>query len=99
MALLTLGTGTTSSLAALAWNPQSSVANIALIAANILSQSNPTHPISPGAFAANGRLHFPGRQGFLLLRPGDWVAYDHFGWPIVVSSESIADGSSSWVHS
>lgn len=99
MALKTLGTVATTSLSALNWNPQSSIADIAQIAANILSQGNPAHPISPGAFAGNGRLHFPGRQGFLLLRPGDWVAYDHFGWPIVVSSESIADGSSSWAHS
>jgi hypothetical protein len=96
MALGTLGTNANNSLASLVWNPMSTVDDVSLIAAHILGQSNPTHPIAPGAFSKAGRLHFPGRFGFVLLKPGDVVAYDHFGWPIFVSSESIADGSSSW---
>lgn len=96
MALGTLGTNANNSLASLVWNPMSAAADVASIAAHILSQSNPAHPIAPGAFSVAGRLHFPGRFGFVLLKPGDVVAYDHFGWPIFVSSESIADGSSSW---
>lgn len=97
MATTLLGTGTTTSLVSLAWNPASAVADVAAIAAHILGQGNPAHPISPGAFSKAGRLHFPGRQGFLLLKPGDVVAYDHYGWPICVSNESIAEASSSWV--
>jgi hypothetical protein len=97
MATTLLGTGTTTSLVSLAWNPASLPADVATIAAHILGQTNPAHPISPGAFSKAGRLHFPGRQGFLLLQPGDVVAYDHFGWPIVVSNQSIAEGSTSWV--
>lgn len=99
MATGTLGTAATTSLISLVWNPMSSVADVATIAANIKSQGNPTHPISPGAFSKSGRIAFPGRRGFILLQPGDYVAYDHFGWPIVVSNQSIAEGSSSWVHS
>lgn len=98
MATGTLGTAATTSLVSInGWNPMTAVADIAAIAANIKGQANPTHPISPGAFSASGRLHFPGRQGFLLLQPGDYIAYDNFGWPIVVSAQSIAGGSS-WSH-
>lgn len=97
MATTLLGTGTTTSLVSLAFSPANAVADLATIAAHILSQGNPAHPISPGAYSKSGRLHFPGRQGFVLLRPGDVVAYDHFGWPIFVSAESIAEASSSWV--
>ena len=96
MATGTLGTNANTSLVSITWNPMTPVADIATIAAHILGQANPAHPIAPGAFSASGRLHFPGRQGFVLLRPGDVIAYDHFGWPVFVSSESIADASSSW---
>lgn len=98
MALGTLGTAATTSLVSLVWNPMSLVADVAAIAANIKSQGNPTHPIAPGAFSKSGRLSFPGRRGFILLSPGDYVAYDNFGWPIVVSNQSITSGSS-WSHS
>jgi hypothetical protein len=97
MATTLLGTGTTTSLVSLAWNPASAVADVATIAAHIKGQANPSHPISPGAFSKSGRLHFPGRLGFVCLKPGDVVAYDHYGWPIFVSTESIAEASSSWV--
>lgn len=98
MAIITLGTAATTSLNALVWNPMSSVADVASIAANIKGQSNPTHPIAPGAFSKSGRLAFPGRRGFILLQPGDYIGYDNFGWPVVVSNQSIASGSS-WSHS
>ena len=100
MALSTLGTNATSSLTALNWNPMSAVADTAAIAGAILGQPSmgSFQAISPGAFTKSGRLHFPGRAGFLLLKPGDYVAVDSFGWPIVVSSQSIASGSTSWTH-
>lgn len=99
MALKTLGTNATTTLQALVWNPMAAQADIAAIAANIKSQGNPTHPISPGAFSNSGRIAFPGRRGFMLLQTGDYVAYDSFGWPIVVSNQSIAAGGTSWTHS
>lgn len=98
MATVTLGTAATSSLVALNWNPMSSVADVATIAAGILGQSATAfHGISPGAFSKSGRLKFPGREGFVLLKPGDYIAYDNFGWPVIVSAQTIASGSS-WVH-
>jgi len=87
MALNTFGTSATSTLSAMQWTRQPNMANVALIAANILDDDNPKHPIVPGAFAFNGRLYVPNR-GWLNLQPGDWVAYGSTGFPIVVSSEA-----------
>jgi hypothetical protein len=100
MATGTLGTNATSSLTSLNWNNMSAVADVAAIAALIKGQpgSGTYQTISPGAFAKSGRLHFPGRQGFILLKPGDYIGVDSFGWPIVVSAQSIASGSTSWTH-
>lgn len=99
MATNTFGTVATTSIVGMVWNPMSPVADVAAIAAHILGQGNPAHPIAPGAFSKSGRLAFPGRRGFILLQPGDYVGYDHFGWPVVVSNQSIAGASSSWAHS
>jgi hypothetical protein len=100
MATGTLGTAATSSLVSInGWNPATAIADVAAIAQHILGQTNPTHPIVPGAFSPSGLLYLPGHRGVIKVQPGDYVAYDHFGWPIVVSSQSIADGSSSWAHS
>lgn len=93
-----LGNTATNSLVSIIWNSMTAAADLATISAHILSQGNPTHPIQPGALSASGRLVFPGRKSFLLLSPGDYVGYDNFGWPVVVSKESIANGSS-WTHS
>ena len=62
-------------------------------------QANPAHPIVPGGFSKNGELYLPGGRGIIRLKPGDYIGVDHYGWPIVVSAESIADPSSSWAHS
>jgi hypothetical protein len=100
MATGTLGTAATTSLISInGWNPATAIADVAAIAAHILKQGNPAHPIEPGAFSPSGQLFLPGGRGIIKLKPGDYIAYDHFGWPIVVSSESIADASSSWAHS
>ena|ERR1700761_2416700 len=100
MALRTLGTTGTTVLSALAWNPQSLQADVAQITANIKLPKNPAHPITPGAFGNNGILYFPQRRGWLALAPGDYIAYDSNGWPIVISNESIAGNpnTSSWTH-
>lgn len=96
MATGTLGTNANTSLTSITWNPASAVADVASILAGILNQSNPAHPVWPGAFAKSGQLFLPNNRGIINMKPGDVIAFDHFGWPIVVSSESIADGSSSW---
>lgn len=97
MALGTMGTTSNSGLVSMIWNPMSPVADVAAIAAHIKGQSGPQN-ISPGSFSYSGRLHFPGRLGFILLKPGDYIGYDNWNWPIIVSKESIASGSS-WTHS
>ena len=100
MALITLGTNATTTLNALVWNPAVNAADLAQIVENIKSQpSTGTYQIiSPGAFGRDGRLHFPGRRGFVNLKPGDYVAYDSVGWPVIVSCFSIANGGG-WTHS
>ena len=96
MALGTLGTNANTSLVSITWNPMTAVADIAALAALIKLQANPAKPILPGAFTKGGILDYAERFGQLNLKPGDVIAVDHNGWPIVVSKESIADGSSSW---
>lgn len=96
MALGTLGTVANNTLPSLRWRPGVSQADIATIARNIKDQSNPTHPIWPGGFTNEGKLFLPNGRGTILLKPGDVIAYDNFGWPVVVSSESLAGGAS-WV--
>src|SRR5262245_51143202 len=99
MALLTLGTNATTTLNALNWNANAAAADLAQIVENIKRQAtNVTPSISPGAFDQTGRLHFPGRRGWVNLLPGDYIAYDLVGWPIVVSGYSIAN-SGGWTHS
>jgi hypothetical protein len=99
MALITGGTTGTTVLLGMKWNASGLAADIAQINNNIKYQANPAHPLVPGAFANNGLIDFPDRAGFMNLLPGDYVFYDSFGWPIVVSRESIAAGGTSWAHS
>lgn len=96
MATGTLGTNATTSLTSITWNHVSPVADVASILALILNQSNPAHPVVPGAFVKSGQLFLPNGRGVINMQPGDVIGVDHNGWPIVVSAESIADGSSSW---
>ena len=96
MALRTLGTTAQTTLNALAWNPQSAAADIAAIMTNI-KQDNAVGKIIPGGFDQGGQVFFPNRFGYLFLKPGDYVAYDPTGWPIIVSAYAIANGSG-WVH-
>jgi hypothetical protein len=42
-----------------------------------------------------GMLYVPGR-GSLKVRPGDLVAIDNLGWPILVSGASVAYAGSVW---
>ena len=100
MALLTLGTNATTSLQAFNFsrNP-AHLADVATFNANVLGDLT-TSPsgkgsIWPGAFR-NGVLQVPNR-GWLQILPGDFIAYDSTGWPILVSANAIANGP--WTHS
>ena len=102
MALLTLGTNSTTSLQAFAWsgNPQHQ-ADVATLNSQILNDQihGPVGlgKIWPEAFARAGNiLNIPNR-GVLKLFPGDVIAYDvATGWPILVSGLAISSGSSVW---
>ncbi len=96
MATGTLGTNANTSLTSITFQPTSPVADVASIQALILNQSNPAHPVIPGGFSKSGQLFLPNGRGIISMKPGDVIAVDAFGWPIVVSAESIADGSTSW---
>lgn len=114
MALLTLGSNATTTLSALLVSPGSNVADHAALAALILNDNSQAggianaapsaKPIWPGAFSqASGRLYIPNR-GWLQCLPGDYVAVDANGWPILLSANAIAGGASpsaatSWTHS
>lgn len=95
MTLKTLGTNATNTLNAFVFNTEV-VADIASIAANIKNDKVNGLPIYPGGFSNSGRLFIPNR-GVLQVLPGDYVAYDSQGWPILVSAYSIANGP--WTHS
>lgn len=95
MALLTLGTNATTSLSAFNFNRNPAhLADVATFNANVLDDLNVAHPIWPGAFR-NGILQVPNR-GWLQILPGDFIAYDSTGWPILVSKNAIANGP--WTH-
>lgn len=114
MATLTLGSNATTTLTAIRWIPGMTTADLATIANAILNDNSQTggqlaqtapsaKPIWPGAISNNGKLYIPNR-GVLQVLPGDYIGVDANGWPILVSANAIAGGSSpsastSWTHS
>lgn len=108
MSTVTLGTDATTTLTAIAFDQGVSDADFATILQGILDDYYhgggvaPTPPASPriypGAFSRGGALYVPNR-GILYARPGDYVAFDATGWPILVGANAIASASSSWTHS
>lgn len=96
MALLTFGTNAATSLNALKWLSGISAADRAAFSESVLDDLNPAHPIWPGSFEREGVLYIPNR-GYLKALPGDYVAVDPTGWPILVSANAIANGP--WAHS
>jgi hypothetical protein len=100
-AVKTFGTTANSSLSALlaavmTTNPQQDAADVAQLTNAIKDDINPAHPIMPTAWSQAGVLYVPNR-GILKVLPGDWVAVDSQGWPILVSANSVANGP--WTHS
>lgn len=95
MALQHLGTNANNSLSEFTFsrNP-AHLDDVATFNANVKSDLT-TGPsgkgaIWPGAFR-NGILQIPNR-GWLQILPGDAIAYDSTGWPILVSANAIANG-------
>ena len=99
MSTITAGTATTSNLTAVIMQSAThyAPADVAAIAEAIKNDLNVAYPTWPGAFSHNGLLYIPNR-GMLKVLPGDLVAVDLNGWPILVSAQSLATGGR-WVHS
>lgn len=98
MSLLTLGTAATTSLGGFFWSSNPTPANLALLAVAIKDDKINTHPIYPGAITqGGGGLYVPNR-GVLKVLAGDMIGVDNRGWPILISADSIANGTS-WTHS
>ena len=102
MSLSTVGTNATNTLKAFIQNSSvHTTTDLALVRANILNDIINGNPIWPNgydrAFQQRGVLYVPNR-GLLAVFPGDYVAYDATGWPILISKNAIASGSSSWTH-
>lgn len=116
MALITLGSNGTTTLTAMKYrsgaNPPADFAALAALILDDRSSPNgqlanlapSAKPIWPGGFNRfYGFLAIPNR-GFLKVLPGDYIAVDANGWPILLSANAIAGGASpsaatSWTHS
>ena len=113
MATGTVGTNANNTLTALTFLHGMTVADLATMQQLILDDQSPAtgalalaapsaKPIWPGAFTTWGRLYIPNR-GVLQVLPGDVVAIDANGWPILLSANAIAGGAApsavtSWTH-
>jgi hypothetical protein len=67
-------------------------ADIATVSQLIRNDLNTSHPALNGAFDYRGILILPNRYVGVKVLPGDVVAVDANGWPIIVSAYSIATG-------
>lgn len=97
MALLTAGTVAATSLEALVFNRVMTQADFASLQNKIKYDGVNGNAVVPGAFTRSGFLVVP-RRGILQVLPGDVVAVDATGWPVLVSATAIDDGTD-WVHS
>jgi len=108
MALIGMGTSSTSTLNGFHMNGDFTAADAASLRSNIKWDGVyvnkawtqiQNHIAYPGAFEfqyGRGFLYVP-RRGMLQVFEGDYVAYDPQGWPILVSGWSISgSGSSGW---
>lgn len=95
MATSTFGSNANNSLTALLSSGAMAAADVATIALLIKNDLVNGLPIYPEAFSQKNLLYVPNR-GILKVLPGDWVAVDSQGWPILVSANSIANGP--WTH-
>jgi hypothetical protein len=59
---------------------------------NIKNGQSTAHVSVQGAVTPSGFVILPGGRGVIQLLPGDVVAVDAQGWPVVVSAYSIATG-------
>jgi hypothetical protein len=98
MALLTMGTALATSLNGAQWLGRGSInaADLATFNASVKHDRVNSHPIVPISFM-NGILYYPDSRGYVLLRQGDWIAFDTTGWPNIIGGGAMGGGG--WVHS
>jgi hypothetical protein len=101
VALRTMGTTTTSILDALRFGADVTPQDFGNLS-NLIKDDKVgiagAHLRLNNAFSQNGLLYVPNR-GVLQVLPGDYVAVDSDGWPILVSASSIGYASTEWAHS
>ena len=97
MALKTMGSQAQTTFSAIQMTGAMTVADVATLTLSILNDQINGRPIYPGAFSSTGLLYVPNR-GVLKVLPGDYVAVDTVGWPVLISALSAGTGAS-WVHS
>lgn len=108
MALTTMGTSATTTLRGLHMDGNLSAADGATLRANIKYDGVYANAawtriqnaqIYPDGFTfqgGQGLLYVP-RRGVLNVFPGDYVAYDPQGWPVLIAGWSISgSGSTGW---
>jgi hypothetical protein len=95
VALKTLGTAGASNLTGIAYEDLS-LLDQWFVNMNIRDDLNPARPRQLSALQ-RGILWAPNR-GYLRVLPGDYVCFDDRGWPILLSSDTLANGSS-WLFS
>ena len=95
MAISTFGTNAATSLSALLSSGAMAPLDVAAIAVAIKNDLVNGLPIIAESFSQKNLLYVPNR-GVLKVLPGDFVAVDSQGWPILVSANSIANGP--WTH-
>jgi hypothetical protein len=97
MATVTLGTTAQTSLTAIQYQASVSAADFATIMQGIkdMRVAAGVRPILPDGLSRFGKLVIPNR-GIIDVLPGDYVAIDGNGWPILIASQVA--GSGPWVH-
>jgi hypothetical protein len=105
MALKAVGTKLTTSLSGIQFVRGMNETDLASLVVHILNDGSQlgggavanaapsAKPVWPEAFNTQGVLYVPNR-GYLQALPGDYVCYDANGWPILLSANAIAGGSS-----
>lgn len=109
MALKTAGTSATTTLSALVVDSNFTAADIATLrngikynwvfvnGAYVRVQAGAIFPGGIDFVGGNAVLTIPGR-GTLTALPGDYIAIDPNGWPLLIAGGSINSGSG-WTHS
>ena len=96
MTTSTLGSNSTTSLPfAMIFSGAMPAADVATVQQAIKDDQNVARPVWPGAWSSHDLLYIPNR-GVIRALPGDWIAVDSRGWPILLSADTIANGL--WTH-